>query len=324
MMLKWLVTGGCGFIGAHLCAGLVADQGGVCVLDVLATGEQAHLPPGVGLLEADLRDPTVAASAMAGVDACFHLAAVASVARCNQDWHHSHLANSAGTVAVLEAAARAGIPVVYASSAAVYGDNPDLPLAEDAVLRPLSPYGADKAANELQARAGARVHGLASVGLRFFNVYGPRQRAGDPYSGVISTFRDRLARREPLVLHGDGGQSRDFVYVGDVVRALLAAMAALRSGRLSGASVFNVCTGRAVSIAQLAETMMRLTGITVPIEHAPARAGDIRHSLGSPERAATQLGFTAGIGIEEGLRRLIAEQPQGERGEQHRNGGLTS
>ena len=122
---------------------------------------------------------------------------------------------------MFEAAAKAGIPVVYASSAAVYGDNPDLPLREDAALRPLSPYGADKAANELQARAGARGAWPCQFGLRFFNVYGPRQRVGDPYSGVISTFRDRLARREPLVLHGDGGQSRDFVYVGDVVRAML-------------------------------------------------------------------------------------------------------
>ena len=115
-------------------------------------------------------------------------------------------------------------PVVYASSAAVYGDSPDTRSREASILRPLSPYGADKLSNECHARAGAHVHGLASVGLRFFNVYGPRQRAGDPYSGVISTFRDRLARREPIVLHGDGGQSRDFVYVGDVVRALLLAI----------------------------------------------------------------------------------------------------
>ncbi len=247
---------------------------------------------------------------MAGVDACFHLAAVASVARCNEDWHHSHLANSAGTVAVFEAAAKAGIPVVYASSAAVYGDNPDVPLREDASLRPLSPYGADKASNELQARAGAEVHGLASVGLRFFNVYGPRQRAGDPYSGVISTFRDRLARRQPLVLHGDGGQSRDFVYVGDVVRAMVAAMEALRSGRLTGASVYNVCTGRAVTVAGLAQAMMRATGVTVPIEHAPARAGDIRRSVGCPERAAAELGFRAEVPIEDGLRHLLGTGPE--------------
>lgn len=312
MMPNCMVTGGCGFIGSHLCDALAAAQVGVRVLDDLSTGDRAQLPAGVELRVADLCDAEAVHAAMAGVDACFHLAAVASVARCNEEWHHSHLANAAGTVAVLEAAARAGIPVVHASSAAVYGDNPDLPLGEDAALRPLSPYGADKLSNELQAWAGARVHGLASVGLRFFNVYGPRQRAGDPYSGVISTFRDRLSRREPLVLHGDGGQSRDFVYVGDVVRAMLAAMEALRSGRLSGASVFNVCTGRAVSIAGLAETMMRVTGVTVPIEHALARAGDIRHSLGAPERAAAELGFRTEIGIEEGLRRLIAEQPKGE------------
>lgn len=311
-MSCYVITGGCGFVGSHLVDALATDGHDLRIVDDLSTGSPAYLPTTVGLVGADLRDPTVAENALAGADACFHLAAVASVARCNEEWHHSHLANSAGTVAVLEAAARADVPVVYASSAAVYGSNPDLPLGEDAALRPLSPYGADKATNELHARAGAEVHGLASVGLRFFNVYGPRQRAGDPYSGVISTFRDRLARREPLVLHGDGGQGRDFVYVGDVVRAMLAAMAALRSGRLTGASVFNVCTGRVVTIAQLAQTMMRVTGVMVPIEHAPARAGDIRHSLGSPERAAVELGFTAEIGIEEGLRRLLAEQPTGE------------
>lgn len=279
------------------------------MLDDLSTGTKAQLPAGTEFLEADLRDPGTVRAALAGAEACFHLAAVASVARCNEDWHHSHLANSAGTVAVFEAAARAGIPVVYASSAAVYGGNPNLPLREDSAPQPLSPYGADKAANEMQARAGAKVHGLASVGLRFFNVYGPRQRAGDPYSGVISTFRDRLARGQPLVLHGDGEQSRDFVYVGDVVQAMLTAMEALRSGRLTGASVFNVCTGRAVTIAELARTMRRVTGVTVPIEHAPARAGDIRHSLGSPDLAAAELGFTAQVGIEEGLRRLMSEQP---------------
>jgi UDP-glucose 4-epimerase len=304
-MRRCLVTGGCGFIGSHLCDAIVAGQCHIRVLDDLSTGIRAQSPAGVEVLETDLRMRDAVQATMAGIDACFHLAAVASVARCNEDWHHSHLANSAGTVAVLEAAAKAGVPVVYASSAAVYGDSPDLPLREDAPVRPLSPYGADKAANELHARAGARVHGLPSVGLRFFNVYGPRQRAGDPYSGVISTFRERLVRREPLVLHGDGGQSRDFVHVEDVVRAMLLAMDALRSGRLAGALVYNVCTGRAVSVAELARLMMQATGVTVPLEHAPARPGDVRRSLGDPTRAAAELGFTAEVVIEDGLRRLL-------------------
>jgi UDP-glucose 4-epimerase len=304
-MQTYLITGGCGFIGSHLCHSLAAGGAKLRVLDDLSAGERTKVPTGTELVEGDLRDPDAVRAAMAGVDACYHLAAVASVARCNEDWHHSHLANAAGTVAVFEAAARAGIAVVYASSAAVYGDNPDLPLREDAPLRPLSPYGADKAANELQARAGARVHGLASIGLRFFNVYGPGQRAGDPYSGVISAFRDRLARREPLVLHGDGGQSRDFVHVSDVVRALLAAMAALQSGRLDGARVYNVCSGRAVTVAALAEAMMAAAGVRVPVAHAPARAGDVRHSLGSPALAAGELGFTATVPIETGLQTLL-------------------
>ena len=308
-MQRVLVTGGCGFIGSHLCDAIGAEGCHARILDDFSTGSRMQLSGQVELVEADVRDREVVRAAIAGVDGCFHLAAVASVSRCNEDWHHSHLANAAGTVAVLEAAAHAGIPVVYASSAAVYGNSPDTRSREASILRPLSPYGADKLSNECHARAGAHVHGLASVGLRFFNVYGPRQRAGDPYSGVISTFRDRLARGQPLVLHGDGEQSRDFVYVGDVVQAMLTAMEALRSGRLTGASVFNVCTGRAVTIAELARTMMRVAGVTVPIEHAPARAGDIRHSLGAPDLAAAELGFTAQVGIEEGLRRLISEQP---------------
>jgi UDP-glucose 4-epimerase len=311
MTAHYLVTGGCGFIGSHLVDALVAEGHAVRVIDNLSTGVRNHLPRAAELVAGDLRNLEIVRAAAADVDGCFHLAAVASVVRCNETWHDSHLVNLAATVAVLEVAARARLPVVYASSAAVYGDNPNVLLHEEEPLRPFSAYGVDKAACEMHAHAGAAVHGLASIGLRFFNVYGPRQRPGDPYSGVISVFLDRLRRGLPPVLHGDGGQSRDFIFVADVVAALRLAMARLERepGRQwqPCAEVYNVCTGRAVTVAELARLVMALTGRgESSVERAPSRPGDIRHSIGSPERATRELGFTATVAIKNGLERLVA------------------
>ncbi len=197
------------------------------------------------------------------------------------------------------------IPVVYASSAAVYGDNPALPLGEDAAARPLSAYGADKLGCELHARVAASVHGVPATGLRFFNVYGPRQDPRSPYSGVISIFCDRLGAGRDITVFGDGGQTRDFVYVGDVVAGLLAAMAALTGEGAAAAGVYNVCTGRPTTIAALAETIGRLRGIEPRISHAAARAGDIRASVGDPGRLARLLGVRAETPLAQGLARTM-------------------
>ncbi len=187
-----------------------------------------------------------------GPTAVSHLAAIASVERGNQDWLGCHRVNLTGSITVLDQARRAGksparagrpVPVVYASSAAVYGDNPAIPLAEDAAPRPLSAYGADKLGSELHARVGAQVHGVPAIGLRFFNVYGPRQDPRSPYSGVISIFCDRLRAGREVTIFGDGSQTRDFVYVGDVVAALAAAMARLAAAPQASSDVINVCTG---------------------------------------------------------------------------------
>jgi UDP-glucose 4-epimerase len=242
---------------------------------------------------------------MTGVQGCFHLAAIASVDRGNRDWVGTHAANQTGTITVLDVA-RHGcdgtpVPVVYASSAAVYGNPVILPSPEDAPLRPTSAYGADKLGSELHARVASSVHGVPTLGLRFFNVYGPRQDPASPYSGVISIFADRLRRRLPITIHGDGQQVRDFVYVGDVVRHLIAGM-----GQASvAADVFNVCTGRSTTIRELAHTAAHLLGGHPDLKFGPARAGDIRVSVGSPRRAIAALGVSADIRLEEGLSNLL-------------------
>ncbi len=304
-MPTYLITGGAGFIGSHLADALLADGHDVRVLDDFSTGRRANLDPRCRVLVGDVADPAVLAQAMAGVAGCFHLAAIASVARGNADWRGTHHTNQSGSIAVFEAARDAGrIPVVYASSAAVYGDLGDAVAREDAVCAPRTAYGADKLGSELHGRVAWGVHGVPTLGLRFFNVYGPRQDPSSPYSGVVSIFAARLARGEGITLHGDGGQTRDFVFVADVVAHLLAAMA--RLGRAPGAAVLNVCTGRATSVRDLAGTLARLLGRTPQIAHGPARPGDIARSLGDPARARELLGVSAATTLEQGLAALLA------------------
>ncbi|MCA3720446.1 NAD-dependent epimerase/dehydratase family protein [Phenylobacterium sp.] len=299
-----LVTGGAGFIGRALAARLLGEGAEVTVLDDLSSGDASRLDRGACLMEGSVTDPGRVAEAMAGADAVFHLAAIASVARCNEDLAASHRVNLGGFVNVLEAAAaREQRPaLVYASSAAVYGDNPETPLREDARPRPLSPYGADKLGCELHASAAATVLGLRSTGLRFFNVYGPGQDPGSPYSGVISRFHRAARLGEGVTIFGDGGQTRDFVFVDDVVEALLSA-AAREKGE--AAEVLNVCTGRETTVLDLAARLARLTGKTMPVAHAPARAGDIRRSSGDPARLEAILGRRPGTDLSAGLAQLV-------------------
>lgn len=300
----YLVTGGAGFIGSHLCDSLQQNGHAVRVLDDLSTGRRENLRPGTTLILADCADAAAVRAAAEGMDGIFHLAAIASVQRGNEDWLGTHRANQTATIAVLDAARARRLPVVYASSAATYGDNPDLPLTEQSRQAPLTAYGADKLGSELHARVAWAVHQVPTAGLRFFNVFGPRQDPASPYSGVISIFAGRIAARQPITLHGDGRQTRDFVYVADVVRHLLAAMVLLH--RAPQTLVSNVCTGRGVAVVELAETMARLAGWQPLIEHGPARAGDIRHSLGSPAWAIARLGVRADTTLEAGLADTLA------------------
>jgi UDP-glucose 4-epimerase len=213
--------------------------------------------------------------------------------------------NAGGTVAVLEAARANHVPVVYASSAAVYGDTGNAGASEDLVPAPRNAYGADKLASELHAQVAADIHGVPTLGLRFFNVYGPRQDPTSPYSGVISIFARRIAAGLPVTLHGDGGQTRDFVFVGDVVAHLRAAMQRLQNAAAPERHVFNVCTGRKVSVRELTRLLGHLHGVTPLVEPGMARSGDIRHSQGCPDRAAALLGIRAGVRLEDGLTTLL-------------------
>lgn len=302
-MPTYLVTGGCGFIGSHLADALLAEGHAVRILDDLSSGKRANKPDAAELIVGDVADAAVVEAAMRGVDGCFHLAAIASVERGNQDWLGTHRVNLTGTITVMDAARRAGpVPVVYASSAAVYGDNPALPLNEDATPLPLSAYGADKLGCELHARVAGLVHAVPTTGLRFFNVYGPRQDPASPYSGVISIFCDRLRAGRGVTVFGDGEQTRDFVFVADVVRALLAAMRAVSRQ----ARVFNVCTGRATSVTDLARATAEVLGVGPAIGFGPARPGDIRASLGDPSAAREGLGFAAETMLRDGLGRTLA------------------
>lgn len=300
-MALFLVTGGAGFIGSHLVNSLLADNHRVRVIDNLSTGKAERLPPAVELVVADIRDQHRVAEVMKDVDGCFHLAAVSSVQLSNEDWQGTHQSNLSGTINVFDAARPNKTPVVYASSAAVYGDNAEMPLKESSMVRPLTAYGADKLGSELHARVAGLVHGVPTVGMRFFNVFGPEQDPSSPYSGVISIFVDRLLRGEQISIFGDGEQTRDFIYVGDVVEALRKSM--LNAD--CNAKVLNVCTGESVTIYRLAQSIMSILNTRPPIAYHASRKGDIRTSVGAPELARRVVGFRAECHLLEGLRKLI-------------------
>lgn len=300
-MTKYLVTGGAGFIGSHLCEALLARGDEVRVLDDLSTGKREKLAPGAELIEGDVADTAIVQRAVEDVAGCFHLAATASVERGVNDWLGTHRANLTGAITLFNAIRRAKCPVVYASSAAVYGDAATLPIAEATPCRPLSAYGADKYGCELHARVASHVHGIPTVGLRFFNVYGPRQDPRSPYSGVISVFCERIRRGTPVDMFGDGLQTRDFVYVADVVAALLAAMEL----RPADAPVFNVCTGKATSVLDLARTIADAAATELDVRHQPPRVGEIRHSTGSRALAQAALCLPEPVALRTGLSKVL-------------------
>jgi len=305
-MARYLVTGGCGFIGSHLVDRLSARGHEVRVLDDLSTGKRNNIPASVPVIVGDAGDAATVEEAMRGVDGCVHLAAVASVDRSREDWAGTHRANLAATINVFDSArrARAGgpVPVVYASSAAVYGDNPNMPLKETAETRPLSAYGADKLGCELHGRVAWGVHGVPTAGFRFFNVYGPRQDPKSPYSGVISIFAGLIAAGRGVVVHGDGEQTRDFVFVGDLVGYLVDAV----ERPVEGARVFNVCTGRPTTVNRLAEATAAAVGRPLERSLGPARAGDIRVSIGDPTALIAAFGRSCDTRLEDGLRLTLA------------------
>ncbi len=303
-MTTYLITGGAGFIGSHLADALLANGHHVRVLDDFSTGRAENLDPRCEVMRGDVCDATAVRRAMVGASGCFHLAAVASVVRANEDWLGTHRINLGGTITVYDAArALGGVPVVYASSAAVYGNVSGL-AREDCVPSPRTAYGADKLGSEQHAAVGLLVHGVPSIGFRFFNVYGPRQDPSSPYSGVISIFVSAIGAGEPVTLHGDGSQTRDFVFVTDVVKHLLAGMQHLADR--PGAYVLNVCTGCETSVRELAMAIGLATKRQPIIRSGPARAGDIAQSVGSPRLAAAILGLHERTSLADGLAATLA------------------
>lgn len=297
-----LVTGGAGFIGSHLVDALVARGTRVRILDDFSTGAQANVPAGAELISGDVGDAEAAHRAAQGAETIFHLAALASVQRSVEAPADSHRVCATGTLHILDAARRHGVRrVVYAASASAYGIPAGAIQKEDDPVSPLSPYAAAKLAGEVYCQAFATTYGLETIRLRFFNIFGPRQRADSPYSGVIAIFASLLSQGKVPTVFGDGEQTRDFTYVSDVVQCLL--LAAEKPG-VSG-EVFNVGTGHPTSLLELIRELNRLLGTDLAPRHAEARAGDIRHSRADISRARQRLGYDPKVPFAEGLERTL-------------------
>jgi nucleoside-diphosphate-sugar epimerase len=306
-MTIYLVTGGAGFIGSHLVATLLQQGAAVRVLDNFSTGRRSNLThlSGAEVIEGDVRHRDTVRTAMRQVDYVLHLAAQVSVPRSMDDPALNHAVNVDGTLNVLEAAREQSVKrVVLSSSCAVYGDNADLPLTEASSPKPLSPYAASKLIGEVYCQTYARAFGVPTVCLRYFNIYGPRQDPASEYAAVIPKFIQRMQNGQAPIVYGDGTQSRDFVYVGDVVRANLGVCERAEAiGR-----VYNIATGRGLSLLDLIDALNELLHTDyVPDFQAP-RAGDIKHSLGSGELIAAELGFRPGVPLGDGLQHILAFQ----------------
>lgn len=302
--MQILVTGGAGFIGSHLVERLLAAGHRVRVLDNLSSGKRANLPGDerIDFVEGDVREAADVGRVVDGVGAIFHLAAVASVQASVDDPVGTHGSNFLGTLNLLEAARRKGTRrFVFASSAAVYGDTAELPVAEQTSTRPLSPYAADKLASEHYLYFYAQKHGLNATAFRFFNIYGPRQDASSPYSGVISIFVERIRRGQEVTIFGDGRQTRDFVYVRDLVEVL---SASLTKEGLSGVAI-NVGRGVECSLLELLATLERLAGRAVSRCYEAPRTGDILRSCADVTRLRRLLDLVPGTPVEVGLADLL-------------------
>ena len=298
-----LVTGGAGFIGSHSVDALLAQGARVRVLDNLSTGSLdnlRHVRDRIDLIEGDIRDPACVATALHDITHVLHLAALVSVPASIEAPVHSHSINSLGFIQVLDAARRAGVErMVYASSAAVYGVPAQLPLDDASPVAPMSPYGLEKLVNDQYAALYGELYGLSSLGLRFFNVYGPRQDPGSSYSGVISKFADWAMRGEDFSVYGDGLQTRDFICVTDIARSNVAAL----NGTARG--VINLATGTSVTMLQLAQAFEAVTDAPVRVRHLPARTGDIVHSAVTPKRMREELGVRNTVSLRDGLAQLV-------------------
>jgi UDP-glucose 4-epimerase len=303
-MAHVLVTGGMGFIGNHLTSRLLALGHKVIVIDKSIYKPIYCSIEGAEIIEGDILSRELLYDCLQRVDVCFHLAALSSVFLCDKDWIYSHENNVLAFNGLLYELTKINKPIklIYASSAAVYGLGKHLPFAESEHVVPLSTYGADKLSNELYANVMAVNHNIQSIGLRFFNVYGPGQLDDNPYSGVITAFKKALLAGQELKIYGDGQQTRDFVYIDDVINALILSMQTPET--LSG--IYNICTGNSITVNELARIMINLSQVKVDIEYYPERLGDLKLSTGKPDLAQKMLQFKASIDVEEGLNKFLS------------------
>lgn len=306
--MRYLVTGGAGFIGSHLVERLVRDGAEVTVLDDLSTGEREHLRvvrDRIRFIRGNVARLEACRRAMQGVDYVLHQAAVTSVPRSTRNPVAAHQSNVTGTLNILMAAQEANVRrVVFAGSTAAYGDAAELPNHESLLPRPLSAYAASKVAGEAYCHAFWRTHGLETVVLRYFNIFGPRQNLESQYGAVVPLFIAAALRGDPPVIFGDGGQTRDFTFVTNVVEANLLACHA--PAEQAAGEVFNIGCGSATSIRELWQRIADLVDVEVEPLHDAARAGDVRDSVASIERAHEQLGYSPVVNLDEGLQRTLA------------------
>ena len=301
----YLITGGAGFIGSHLVRRIIASGGLVRVVDNLSTGYPErldHVRDSIQILNGDLADEAVAAEAVKDIDYVLHQAAVPSVQRSIMDALSTNRSNVTATLNLLEKSRNAGVRrFVYAASSSAYGDTEVLPKMEEMPANPLSPYALQKWVGERYCKIYYELYGLETVSLRYFNVFGPGQNPYSEYSAVIPRFTTKLLAKEPITVYGDGEQSRDFTYIENVIEANILG---LRATNAPG-EVCNIGCGQRVSLNELIRMLEKILGVRAEVEYAPAKPGDVRHSLADITKATRILGYVPKIQIEEGLRRTI-------------------
>ena len=304
-IMKYIVTGGAGFIGSHIVEELAGPQNEVVIFDNLFSGKMENIQPflkkkNVTFKQGSITDLPLLKATFDGADGIFHEAAIASVQQSVADPVKTHEINSTGTLNVLTAARDCGVKkVIFASSAAVYGDNPEIPKREDMIPDPLSPYAVTKLTGEYYCSVFSRLYGVKSVSLRYFNVFGSRQDPDSEYSGVISKFIAYARQKKPIIVFGDGNQTRDFVFVNDVIAANILAMESSNQG------VFNIAYGQQTSLNELAITIKKIMQIEVPVVYEQRREGDIKNSCADITRARKVLGYEPKYDIMSGLERTI-------------------
>ncbi|MDZ4792742.1 MAG: SDR family oxidoreductase [Bacteroidota bacterium] len=310
--MRILITGGAGFIGSNLAEQLLQDKrvSTVRVLDNLATGSLKNIEPFLAnphfeFIEGDIRDYATCLAACDGIDMISHQAALGSVPRSINDPLTTNAVNITGTLNMFTAAKEKNIKrVIYAASSSTYGDHPDLPKMEDTIGNPLSPYAVTKYVNELYARVYANLYGMELVGLRYFNIFGPRQNPNGPYAAVIPLFAEALLNNTPPTINGDGTHSRDFTYVSNAVQANILSLFTENKEALN--QVYNIACGQQTSLLELFDGLKKETVISLQPLHGPERKGDVKHSLADISKARALLGYEPGVSVKEGLKMTMA------------------